>query len=47
MTQIANGVAGIDVAKDKVDGCIRKLGVRQIFPSGSLRSEAGCAETSA
>ncbi|WP_050886913.1 IS110 family transposase [Bradyrhizobium sp. ORS 285] len=36
MTQIANGVAGIDVAKDKVDGCIRKLGVRQTFPSSSL-----------
>ncbi|WP_315813841.1 transposase [Bradyrhizobium sp. SZCCHNR2028] len=36
MTQIANGVAGIDVAKDKVGGCIRKLGVRQTFPSSSL-----------
>ncbi|UFZ07911.1 IS110 family transposase [Bradyrhizobium ontarionense] len=33
MTQIANGVAGIDVAKDKVDGCIRSLGLRQTFPS--------------
>lgn len=35
MTQIVNGVAGIDVAKDKVDGCIRKLGLRQTFPSSS------------
>ena len=33
MTQIANRVAGIDVAKDKVDGCIRGLGLRQTFPS--------------
>ncbi|WP_316189945.1 IS110 family transposase [Bradyrhizobium sp. SZCCHNS1054] len=43
-----NGVAGIDVAKDKVDGCIRSLGWRQTFPStpqghrqpGSLASQA-------
>ncbi|WP_139031450.1 IS110 family transposase [Bradyrhizobium sp. ORS 375] len=33
MTQIANGVAGIDVAKHKVDSCIRGLGSRQTFPS--------------
>ncbi|MGJ4931609.1 IS110 family transposase [Bradyrhizobium sp. HKCCYLS2038] len=33
MTQIVNGVAGIDVANDEVDGCIRKLGLRQTFPS--------------
>ena len=26
-------VVGIDVAKDKVDGCIRKLSLRQTFPS--------------
>ena len=26
-------VVGIDVAKDKVDGCVRKLSVRQTFPS--------------
>ena len=26
-------VAGIDVAKDKVDACIRKLSLRQTFPS--------------
>ena len=33
MTQNESVVVGIDVAKDKVDGCIRSLGLRQIFPS--------------
>ncbi|WP_245163255.1 IS110 family transposase [Bradyrhizobium vignae] len=28
-------VAGIDVAKDKVDVCIRSLGARQVFPSAT------------
>ena len=29
-------VVGIDVAKDKVDGCIRSLSLQQAFPSGAL-----------
>jgi len=42
-------VVGIDVAKDKVDACIRSLSLRQTFPSspqgqrklvGWLRSES-------
>ena len=28
-------VVGIDVAKDKVDACIRSLSQRQTFPSGA------------
>jgi transposase len=28
-------VVGIDVAKDKVDVCVRTLGLRQTFPSGA------------
>ncbi len=33
MAQDDRGVAGIDVAKDKVDVCIRALSLRQMFPS--------------
>lgn len=33
MAQIDVVVVGIDVAKDKVDVCIRSLGMRQAFPS--------------
>ncbi|GLH82540.1 IS110 family transposase [Bradyrhizobium sp. SSBR45G] len=33
MTQNDSVVVGIDVAKDKVDACIRRLGLRQTFPS--------------
>ena len=33
MAQNDSVVAGIDVAKDKVDVCIRSLSQRQAFPS--------------
>ena len=33
MAQIDPVVVGIDVAKDKVDACIRALALRQVFPS--------------
>jgi len=33
MTQIESVVVGVDVAKDKVDACIRRLRLRQTFPS--------------
>jgi transposase len=33
MAQYSRVVVGIDVAKDKVDGCIRSLSQRQTFPS--------------
>jgi transposase len=33
MAQNERVVAGIDVAKDKVDVCIRSLSLRQTFPS--------------
>jgi transposase len=35
MAQDDRVVVGIDVAKDKVDGCIRSLSQRQTFPSGA------------
>ena len=35
MAQSSRVVVGIDVAKDKVDGCIRSLSQRQTFPSGA------------
>ncbi len=34
MAQKDRVVVGIDVAKDKVDACIRSLSQRQTFPSG-------------
>jgi transposase len=33
MTQNDGVVVGIDVAKEKVDGCIRRVGSRQVFPN--------------
>jgi len=35
MAQNGLVVVGIDVAKDKVDACIRMLAVRQRFPSSA------------
>ncbi|MBH5392327.1 transposase, partial [Bradyrhizobium sp. CNPSo 4019] len=35
MAQNSRVVVGIDVAKDKVDACIRSLSQRQAFPSGA------------
>src|SRR5437868_14154478 len=32
-------VVGIDVAKDKVDACIRAVALRQMFPNTAQRSE--------
>ena len=37
-------VVGIDVAKDKVDACIRSLSQRQTFPSSAEgRPAPGCS----
>src|SRR5256885_16746324 len=35
MAQDYLGVFGIDVAKDKVDACIRAFALRQVFPSAA------------
>ena len=48
MAQNDRVVVGIDVAKDKVDACIRALSSRQTFPStaeGRRKLVAGFAST--
>src|SRR5947207_13340235 len=35
-------VVGIDVAKDKVDACIRSLSQRQTCPNSARSAQAGC-----